>query len=610
MKSPSEGPGVEAEFAQQRENEPPSANEKSTQGDSREFLMRVGDTRIFLLCESPQQWGFPGDALVIPTDPGRHRGQFAEALLGFLTEHYPDHYEFVDTKVLNSSTDEPLRPEHPEVFVPPPSTDVPDFMQQLILASAIEPDRDGASVAGARAALSAVLRLADQRRIRSLAVPLFGAGKGRMAPMDSAAAAAGVLMGIALPNVREITVITVDEEAAKELRARCSMQPQSLANDLAVGTDLLDVETEVRALADVLILRETRPPLVVGILGGWGMGKSFVMNLMQDRMREVRSWALSPEEAWGTDAAKRSPFVGHVYPIRFDAWTYAKGNLWASLMQTIVFELNRQIMLERRLAELKFEPLEEDGIWQLLDRMSDAMRATWLENELGRRAAKAAVAAGRVDEDALWQQLKQLKYDEHKKLKETEQELAAKQRELATHQKDLAEKVEGEIERMARWVAWKPLIREAKQASGKLYGDFSTKVANFTGQERAEGEAPTLGRLIGERSLWWKIKKARPQERIGFAVAAVLAGLAPVIDRVLQGAEFPTWVIAAGAALIAVQHLDPVVDVARRAAPRLREASARRARAPRWAAHRDRQEATQRRRSQGESEQPTHALGP
>jgi len=36
-----------------------------------------------------------------------------------------------------------------------------------------------------------------------------------------------------------------------------------------------------------------------------------------------------------------SPSVGHVYQI-ISGWDYAKSNLWASLMHTVFFELNRQ----------------------------------------------------------------------------------------------------------------------------------------------------------------------------------------------------------------------------------------------------------------------------
>jgi len=524
--------------------------------DQREYLTRVGDTRLYLLTH-PESWKLPADALVLPTDRGRHAGKFGEALLSFLSSSDSQLFSFVQGQVFSASASpsNPLAAARPELFTTPKTPTSQALPARLFLAAPFEDGKEAATAEGARSALYAVLEMADQQRIERLAVPILGAGKGQLDGAQAAAALAGVLMGARPRHVREITVLTIDENAAQELRARCSTQPQSLANDLATGEDLLDVEAEVRALADMLILRDTRPPLVVGVLGGWGTGKSFVMNLMQERMREVRSWALSEDEAWGSDPAKRSPFVGHVYPIRFDAWTYAKGNLWASLMQTIVFELNRQLTLERQLVELGISPLEENTIWRHLDALDDAARATLLENELGKEAIQAVhAAANRVDDEALWDQLKRLKQEEHAKLQQTEQSLADKRAELALQQKKLAEKVEGEIERMARWAAWKPLVREVKDVSGRLYGEFASKVAALTGEKRPDGEAPTLRQLLGDTGLWWKIKKARPQERVGFVVAAAAAAATPLLDGVLQGWQAPTWAIAGGAALIAVQR--------------------------------------------------------
>lgn len=80
------------------------------------------------------------------------------------------------------------------------------------------------------------------------------------------------------------------------------------------------------------------------------------MHLIQSQIKTRRRQALTSEEAWGkwnprqeAQLERMSPFVGHVYQIQFNAWTYAKSNLWASLMQEIFYELNRQITLEQKL---------------------------------------------------------------------------------------------------------------------------------------------------------------------------------------------------------------------------------------------------------------------
>jgi len=133
--------------------------------------------------------------------------------------------------------------------------------------------------------------------------------------------------------------------------------PQGIANDLAQGEDQLKVKDELEALATVLMLRSLQPPIAVGILGSWGSGKSFGMYLIRQKIGEIRRQTLKPFQAWGDPAKPErtdilSPYVGHIYQIEFNAWTYAKSDLWASLMQEIFYELNRQISLEKQLGHI------------------------------------------------------------------------------------------------------------------------------------------------------------------------------------------------------------------------------------------------------------------
>jgi|GEM_PF-1091328 len=130
--------------------------------------------------------------------------------------------------------------------------------------------------------------------------------------------------------------------------------PQNVANDAAQGEDSLSIKDEIDALATVLMLRSLQPPMAVGILGNWGSGKSFGMHLIQKKIEDIRQAKLTPNEAWG-EKDVQYPYVGHIYAITFNAWTYAKSDLWASLMQEIFYELNRQISLERQLGKLLSE---------------------------------------------------------------------------------------------------------------------------------------------------------------------------------------------------------------------------------------------------------------
>ncbi|PSN14247.1 hypothetical protein C7293_12545 [filamentous cyanobacterium CCT1] len=141
---------------------------------------------------------------------------------------------------------------------------------------------------------------------------------------------------------------------------------QSFKSDVAKGKDLLGIEAEVHALAEVLGMRALKPPLAVGILGGWGSGKSFVMHMMREKLNEIYQKPISKKHTWKlgkNDASEEtsrgiteetielSPYVGHIYQIYFNSWTYAKADLWSSLMQTIFHELNCQLTVERHLRE-------------------------------------------------------------------------------------------------------------------------------------------------------------------------------------------------------------------------------------------------------------------
>ncbi|ESA39127.1 wd-40 repeat-containing protein [Leptolyngbya sp. Heron Island J] len=131
--------------------------------------------------------------------------------------------------------------------------------------------------------------------------------------------------------------------------------PQSIKNDVAEGKDLLDIAPEVNALAEVLGMRVLTPPLAVGILGGWGSGKSFVMHLMRQSLNAIYQEAISTEQAWALNDNDNpdavSPYVGHIYQIYFNSWTYAKADIWSSLMQNIFYELNYQLTIEKHLRD-------------------------------------------------------------------------------------------------------------------------------------------------------------------------------------------------------------------------------------------------------------------
>ena len=171
---------------------------------------------------------------------------------------------------------------------------------------------------------------------------------------------------------------------------RDALQGGTLRNDVAQDKDLFDLTNEINALADLLLLRNLEPPMTIGILGSWGGGKSYIMHLMQSRMTEIRQMPIPPTEAWNENpnCEKLFPYVGHIYQIKFDAWTFAKSDLWSSFMQTIFTELDRQITLEQQLIKVLADVDEskrrdlEAKIWPVLYETNDTDRKWFLKQVL------------------------------------------------------------------------------------------------------------------------------------------------------------------------------------------------------------------------------------
>jgi len=113
---------------------------------------------------------------------------------------------------------------------------------------------------------------------------------------------------------------------------------QNLLGDNDTGPDHLGVEKVAHLLADYLASKKIELPFVLGILGKWGTGKSYFFNLMKQRLIRLQKDKV--------EKAQDNPNAGHIYCITFDAWTYGKDNLWASLMYRIFKDLSLQLELE------------------------------------------------------------------------------------------------------------------------------------------------------------------------------------------------------------------------------------------------------------------------
>ncbi len=195
-------------------------------------------------------------------------------------------------------------------------------------------------------------------------------------------------------------------------------------------------------------MRDLTPPVAVGILGGWGGGKSYIMHLMQKHMIDIRSRGLDRIEAWGfaeesdtpPDSNRLNRYVGHIYQIKFDAWTYAKSNLWASLMQTIFYELDRQISLELQIDEALKKAssnatsldAQNGAIWEVLYETNDEDRELFLKNVLTGEALKQweNLSKDQSKPDQLWQLFSNQQQEAIANLEQLKSELEEKKKHL------------------------------------------------------------------------------------------------------------------------------------------------------------------------------------
>ncbi|MEL6223442.1 MAG: P-loop NTPase fold protein [Cyanobacteria bacterium J06627_8] len=245
---------------------------------------------------------------------------------------------------------------------------------------------------------------------------------------------------------------------------RDALSQGSLRNESAQDEDLLNLKDEVNALAELLLMRDLEPPMAVGILGGWGGGKSYIMHLMQSHMTKIRSRPIKitdddKSEAWNPDPNHEnlSPYVGHIYQIKFDAWTFAKSDLWASLMQTIFFELDRQLTLEKQIKEVldnisasetaKRQALESK-IWPVLYKTSNDDRQWFLKRVLNDQAILDQLSTKQIGQEAagvLWATLNQTQEKAIQQFRKTQSQLKLARRKFDLRKASLRKSIRDEF---------------------------------------------------------------------------------------------------------------------------------------------------------------------
>lgn len=130
--------------------------------------------------------------------------------------------------------------------------------------------------------------------------------------------------------------------------------------DSAAEKDLLGFEEHAEALVKIIRKTETRPPLVIGVYGPWGSGKSTFMGLVKRKLDEHnRAGAAAARgffaRRWERlrHSVKKGEQTLRLTTVTYDAWAYVDApKLWAGLVGKIARELDAELTLRDRLVFL------------------------------------------------------------------------------------------------------------------------------------------------------------------------------------------------------------------------------------------------------------------
>ena len=91
-------------------------------------------------------------------------------------------------------------------------------------------------------------------------------------------------MGINIEYARSILARVSEEDAITAETFAFNYAPGSAFSDTAAEQDALGFETSALALAEIIAKKETKAPIVIGVYGEWGSGKSTLMSLVKKHL--------------------------------------------------------------------------------------------------------------------------------------------------------------------------------------------------------------------------------------------------------------------------------------------------------------------------------------
>jgi hypothetical protein len=116
----------------------------------------------------------------------------------------------------------------------------------------------------------------------------------------------------------------------RRINAERPAEARAARSDSASEVDKLNFDVHAKALAEIILKPETAPPVVIGVYGPWGSGKSTFLNLVESNLKQLHAQQKSQN--------KSDP---DLLTIEYNAWAYTDAaKLWAGLVQKVSQYLN------------------------------------------------------------------------------------------------------------------------------------------------------------------------------------------------------------------------------------------------------------------------------
>ncbi len=131
-------------------------------------------------------------------------------------------------------------------------------------------------------------------------------------------------------------------------------------NDGTNGEDYFEIDKDVTAFAKVIASASFKPPLAIALFGKWGMGKSFFMNKLHEKIEDFSK----------SETNNESPtYVKGIAQIHFNAWSYIDHNLFASLVAEIFEKLDEYLSgtTKSEIAKIKVQKKLTERLLSLRD---------------------------------------------------------------------------------------------------------------------------------------------------------------------------------------------------------------------------------------------------